>query len=901
MQRTIIFLWLVTAGSALMGQGAIPDTWWNNAVFYEIFVRSFNDSDGDGIGDFQGIIQKLDYLNDGDPNTTDDLGITGIWLMPINPTTTYHGYDVTDYFGINPEYGTAADFQQLLAACDDRGIKVIVDFVGNHASSQHPRFLSAAANISSPYRDHFLWSETNPGAGWHFNNGSWYYGLFWSEMPDWNVLNPEVVDYHYSIVDYWLEEVGVAGFRYDAVKHLVEGNGQNENLPGTFDYLEGFYNHYKAVDNEAICVGEVWSNTSTIAQYGPPHQDFCFEFGLANGLRNAANSLDPNALLAAMAEVELYHQPGAYAPFLTNHDQDRIFGQLGGDVNKMKLASAMLLTLPGVPFLYYGEEIGMTGSGADPNKRTPMQWANGPQGGFTTGTPWMPLNNDVDQVNVAAQDGAPGSLLEHYRELVHLRMAEPALRLGGFQAWSSTNPNLLPYVRSTEADNILVLHNLAPGPTSNVTLFAEGLCGSSFDVTNLRTGEVFPAQSIATGNAWTLPESIEAYGTQLYRLSPTATETCTYAITLSSDLFNETISPSGIHLAGSFNNWDPAATPCTADGSVYSATVEVEAGSTITYRFVNGDTPAGLETVPASCGVDDGMGNYNRQFTVGTENASAPVRCFGACTPCELPPAELTFQVDLGDLPPSPDGVHIAGNWQGWDPSATAMTNTSGTVWTYTATFDANSYLEYKFVNGNAWGVDEAVPGACAAGLNRFHTTGGADETLEPLCFGSCALCPAADVPGCTDPVACNYDTTATVDDGSCEYGCEGCADPNACNYDPNATGDFGFCDYSCVGCTDPLACNFGPQFWIDDGSCDYTCEGCTYPSALNYNAAAVTDDGTCMFGPQYCGEGTYWDADSQTCLASSGPLCMSDLDNNGTVGTSDLLVLLSDFGTACE
>ena len=213
------------------------DPWWDDAVFYEIFVRSFYDSDGDGIGDLRGIIEKLDYLNDGNPNTTNDLGVTGLWLMPIFPSPSYHGYDVTDYRDINPDYGTMADFRALVEAAHARGIKVIIDFVGNHTSDQHPWFQSSAANTAK--RDWYLWNTFKPDYRgpwgqevWHERNNNYYYGIFWGGMPDLNYNTPAVTNEIKDIVRYWYNDIGVDGFRIDAVKHWIEGKPAR-NTPAT--------------------------------------------------------------------------------------------------------------------------------------------------------------------------------------------------------------------------------------------------------------------------------------------------------------------------------------------------------------------------------------------------------------------------------------------------------------------------------------------------------------------------------------------------------------------------------------------------------------------------------------------------------------------------------------------
>ena len=214
--------------------------WWNETVFYEIFVRSFYDSDGDGIGDIQGIIEKLDYLNDGNPETDDDLGITGIWLMPVAQSPSYHGYDVIDYETIEEDYGTNEDFQQLMEEAHNRGIKIIVDLVMNHCSSQHPWFVAASQN-EPEYYDWFRWSNSYPGymgpwgqQVWHMaDNGKYYYGLFWGGMPDLNYENSEVKDEMWDIAEFWLTEMNVDGFRCDAVIKIYRAAGNTEVFPKT--------------------------------------------------------------------------------------------------------------------------------------------------------------------------------------------------------------------------------------------------------------------------------------------------------------------------------------------------------------------------------------------------------------------------------------------------------------------------------------------------------------------------------------------------------------------------------------------------------------------------------------------------------------------------------------------
>lgn len=472
-----VFRWLIIVSLPLLLAGGVVaqdevtpsgDNWWNDRVFYEIFVRSFNDSDGDGIGDFQGIIERLDYLNDGDPTTTDDLGITGIWLMPISPSPSYHGYDVTDYRAINPDYGTMDDFQEFLAEARSRGIAVIIDLVVNHSSVEHPWFVASAEDPDSEFADWYVWADENPGfrgpdsqVVWHPVDDRYYYGVFWSGMPDFNYANEDVTAEMYDISRFWLEEVGVNGFRLDAIKHIVEDGEIQENSILTLRWLEDYHEFIKSVNPEALVVGEAWTSSYQIAPYVPERVDIAFEFDLAEGIvRGAAFGITSPIRSAHEVTLELFPE-GQYGTFLTNHDQNRVMNSVRGDVGAARVAASVYLTIPGVPFVYYGEEIGMTGVKPDPDIRTPMQWDDSEGAGFTTGEPWRAINADVaDGVNVAAQDEQPDSLLNHYRGLINLRNANPALRRGEFIPVESESGNVYAFLRHLEEQTVLVIVNM---------------------------------------------------------------------------------------------------------------------------------------------------------------------------------------------------------------------------------------------------------------------------------------------------------------------------------------------------------------------------------------------------------------------------------------------------------
>ena len=457
--------------------------WWNDSVFYEILVRSFYDSDGDGIGDFQGLTQKLDYLNDGDPNTDTDLGVTGLWLMPINDSPSYHGYDAIDYRAINPDYGTMADFEAFLAAAHARGIKVIIDYVMNHCSNQHPWFTASQQNDPA-YRDYFRWMSSDPGETgpwgqdvWHWHNSSWYYGLFWGGMPDLNYDTPAVKDAMFETATYWLDTIGVDGFRLDAVLYIDENPGELQNTPETLQFWQDYNAHVKAVKPDVLSVGEAWTGSGTVVQYVVDDRlDLCFEFDLSYAMINAVNDASGSYLGGLANQIYGLYPYLQYATFLTNHDQNRSFNTLGQDESKAKVAAGVYLTLPGVPFVYYGEEIGMIGTKPDEYIRSPMQWTDGTSAGFTTGSPWQPINWNYAQYNVLVEASDSESLLNWYKRLIRVRNETPALRHGTYAPLSSSAVPVLAFVRADETQTVLCLANMSPIAQGGVTL--SGLAGS---------------------------------------------------------------------------------------------------------------------------------------------------------------------------------------------------------------------------------------------------------------------------------------------------------------------------------------------------------------------------------------------------------------------------------------
>lgn len=462
----------------------LTENWWNERVFYEIFIRSFQDSDGDGIGDIQGIIDRLDYLNDGDPTTSDDLGITGIWLMPPAEAHSYHGYDVTDYYSVESDYGTIEDMQRLIEEAHKRGIAVIIDMVVNHSSSQHPWFIQSGLG-EEPYADWYIWEDENPNyagpwgaVAWHESNDRYYYGVFWDGMPDFNYFNPEVTQEMYDIATFWLTDIGVDGFRLDAIKHIIEVGEIQENTPESRQWLANYEAHLESVKPNSFTVGEIFNGASFIVTRYIEEEaiDTGFDFKTAEEMIGAAQRGSNKDIIRAHRNAMRDYPFNQFATFLSNHDQNRLANQLNNDVDKNKVAASLLLTGPGVPFLYYGEEIGMTGTKPDERIRTPMQWENSPTAGFTSGeNVWEALQDDdnLALANVADQINDPDSLLSHYREMIHLRNANPALLMGDLTAVDSSDTGLYAFLRYTDEQTLLVLINLGDETITDYTLTLE--------------------------------------------------------------------------------------------------------------------------------------------------------------------------------------------------------------------------------------------------------------------------------------------------------------------------------------------------------------------------------------------------------------------------------------------
>jgi len=477
-----VALGLGACGSSTPSDAPIRDDFRGGTV-YEVFVRSFADSDGDGVGDLRGLTAHLDYL--------EKLGVDAVWLMPIFPSPSYHGYDVTDYQAVNPAYGTLDDFDALVAAAHRRGIGVVLDMVLNHSSSQHPWFVDASAGAGAARRDYYVWRDTDPGwtrpwdtsDPWHAGGGAYYYGLFCGCMPDLNLGDPAVEQALTDAMAFWLAR-GVDGFRLDAVRYLFEsGPGAQQDQPATHAFLRRLRAALQADAPQMVLVAEAWAPLEVQASYWGQGDEvqLAFSFDLADALKSAAQSGDAAAVINVQARTEAaIVDRGFEAPFLSNHDQERVMRALGDDAAAMRVAAATLLALPGTPFIYYGEELGMMGGvgSADENKRTPFRWTASPPGyGFTEGgAPWI-ARPEPAGVDVASEEGDAGSLLQLYRRLIRLRRGSAALVQGDATrpATAGGGGGLLALLRTTPTGGrVLFVANFATVPTGAFTVDVDG-------------------------------------------------------------------------------------------------------------------------------------------------------------------------------------------------------------------------------------------------------------------------------------------------------------------------------------------------------------------------------------------------------------------------------------------
>ena len=508
------------SGRSAPHDGAEPD-WSSEVVFMEVFVRSYQDSDGDGIGDLTGLTERLPYLA--------DLGIGGLWLMPIFPTAfTDSGYDVADYTAIHPEYGTLADFDAFLARAHELGIRVLLDGVFNHTSHRHAWFVESRSSRESEKRDWYIWADeplhdcpnrinaSDPTWTWDEATKQYYFHFFRPSQPDLNLANPDVREAIKDVLRFWLDR-GVDGFRLDVPTYYFEDEGTCEHHPETHALLKGLRSVLDGYPNRTM-IGETSARPLEVIGYFGDDVDelpMILDFYSIITITAAAvlgTPLPVDAWLGLMHDR--FPEGGQAGIFTQNHDFIRVDTLLLHDPAKQKLVAAALLTLPGTPFLYYGQEIGMA-SGLEQvidyrdASRTPMQWDASRNAGFTTGAPWIAMAPGHRRISVASQETEPDSLLSHYRRMIALRNNLPSLRTGTFRRARQDAPSVFAYFRGDGEDAVLVALNFGgvdAEPTVDLT--DSPWDGRSGDLEDLFRGE--PAGAVTPGAP--LPIALPARG-----------------------------------------------------------------------------------------------------------------------------------------------------------------------------------------------------------------------------------------------------------------------------------------------------------------------------------------------------------------------------------------------------
>ena len=431
-----------------------------NYVYYEIFVGSFYDTNEDGIGDLDGVTEKLDYLN--------DLGVGGIWMMPIHPSPTYHKYDVVDYYDIDPKYGTMEDFDELITKANEYNIEIIIDLVLNHTSSEHPWFIEAKKNVlngtcenENSYCDYYVFSTTPQGKYYPIGKGYYYEALFWDKMPDLNLDSENVRNEIKDILQFWLDK-GVKGFRLDAVTSFY-----NQNVTKNTEFLRWLNETIDSIDKDAYVVGEAWTTNKTITDLYDSGIDSLFQFSLSQADGLIASSIRSKQGYNLANEVIKYNQmikeanPDALnAVFISNHDQGRSAGYFKSTQPEyLKLMASIYLLMPGRSYIYYGEEIGLRGSGKDENKRLPMIWDNNDNTGKTLGPSAADYKSE-DIMGLKQQASDKNSLYNHYKQLIQIKNRYDVITDGTMESLN-LNSNVYALRTYDDTDDVIVIHNLS--------------------------------------------------------------------------------------------------------------------------------------------------------------------------------------------------------------------------------------------------------------------------------------------------------------------------------------------------------------------------------------------------------------------------------------------------------
>lgn len=450
--------------------------------YYEIFVSSFNDSDGDGIGDIQGIIDKLDYLNDGDPKTDTDLGIDGIWLTPVMPSHSYHKYDVKDYFNIDKSFGTLKDFDKLVKQCHKRGINIIIDLVLNHCSKFNPLFESACKQVLNGDLSHdakyfeIEKFESNPGDAYtEIGKGYYYESNFSPYMPEWDLYADCTRDYFKKISKFWLKDRGVDGFRLDATKYYTSKKGDGK------EFLKWFYSESKKIKPDVYMVGENWTGNAETADMYNTKTDSFFAFGFADstgGFVNAVRNHSSIGLLSSIAKYEKNTEKSnknrINAYFLSNHDQKRSANFLKTvGLKGTKAAASLYMLMPGNPFIYYGEEIGLSQDSTkneDEYKREPMIWDSSKLPDIKVNGVAKAEKTQAQFGGVKQQENDKNSLLSFYKRIIKIKNQNPEIARGTISEIENNSLEIVAYSVEYKGSTVYIYHNLSDTAAKTVKL-----------------------------------------------------------------------------------------------------------------------------------------------------------------------------------------------------------------------------------------------------------------------------------------------------------------------------------------------------------------------------------------------------------------------------------------------
>lgn len=572
----------------------INPEWAKTTTFYEIFVRSFADSNNDGIGDFQGIRENLDYLK--------ELGVGAIWLMPMMDSTTYHGYDVADYYSPNPDYGTMEDFDALVAACHEKDIKIIIDFVVNHTSSENEWFQSALSDENSPYRDFYYIEESIPVAESDAEYGYWrqdadtglyYYAHYDVIMPDLNYNNPNVRAEIKNVAAFWLDH-GIDGFRLDGSKEI------DTDIEVTLDWWKEFTTEVCAIKQDTFIVGENWVNDYAIIGRYYEAMPSSFNFIAADSIISMAKGQYID-LIASMNKMHERYESKVEksdvnavmvdSVMIGNHDMDRVVTRLNS-VEKAKLAATIQFTIAGTPFIYYGEEIGQAGQKPDDNRREPFDWYSGADGQYMTEMtdiffhPVLTYVQPNDGISVEEEKDDTDSMFNHYKKLIAMRNENPTFYDGTYETLAMGGGGLYAYKVYDDNNQYLVIHNQRKDDKT-ITLNVDGT-------------DIYNNIEVSAGSY-----ELGAYSSLILKYASTETpinmdefaqeEAQTFTVTFRVTVPENTPADEPIYIIGTFDNWtvaDKTYIMTKVDDYTYEYTMTGTELSSIEYKYNRGNWDA---------------------------------------------------------------------------------------------------------------------------------------------------------------------------------------------------------------------------------------------------------------------------------------------------------------------